>query len=104
MGGIIEALLDIEQQAETALNSSQREKERLPARIAAEKEHIRQVIAQETEATIRELHENFKKATSYRLNVIAESSARQLDELEAGFNSQKGELRRELFQKLTKWN
>jgi len=98
---IIEAILDIEQKAQAAVAAIQREKDKLPSRIAAETEHIRQKISQETSATIREIREEAQNAADAQVAYIQEKSAIQLAEFEASFN--KEVLREELFQRLTKW-
>ena len=103
MEGIIEALLDIEQKAEAALTAVKREKDKLPARIAAETDHVRNLIAQETAAAIRELQDESEKFTSARILSIQADSVKQLADLEFQFAKCREELRYQLFKRLTKW-
>jgi len=103
MEGIIEALLDIEQKAETALTAIAREKDKLPARIAAETDHIRKLISQETTAAIRELHDASEKSTAARIQSIRDESAKQLTDLESRFAERRDQLHSQLFKRLTTW-
>jgi len=101
MEGIIEALLDMEQKAESTLTAIQREKDKLPARIVAETEHVRQLIAQEMTVAIKKLHEASEKTTATRIQAIQEDSAKQLADVEASFVERREALRSQLFTRLT---
>ena len=103
MEEIIEALLDIEQKAETALNAVKWEKEKLPARIKAETEHVRKLISQETAVVIGELRKESERSTAARIQAIHDDSAKQFTDLEYYFTTYRKELHSHFFRKLTQW-
>jgi len=103
MEGIIEALLDIEQQAEAALTAIQREKDRLPARISAETDHVHKLIAQETAAAVKELQESYEKSITVRIQSIQDDNLRQLAAVELHFANHREALRSQLLKRLTRW-
>ena len=101
---VINALLEMEQKAESSLATIQREKDKLPARIAAETSHVRQLISQEMTTAIKKMQEESSIATALRIQAIEEASSKQLADLQSEFDTHKESLRAELFQRLTKWN
>jgi len=103
MEGIIEVLLEIEQKAESALAHVQREKDRLPARITTETEHIHKLIAQEMATAIHKLHEASEQSTAAHIHDIKRNSTRQLADLELQFSQRQETLRSRAFERLTKW-
>ena len=103
MEGIIEAILNMEQKAETALAAVQREKDKLPARIEAETNHVRQVFAKKTDEAILKLKEESEAKVDVRIQEIEEASAKQLEAIETDFNDRREELRLHLFERLTTW-
>ena len=103
MEGIITAILDMESRAESALDGIRREKDKLPVRIEAKAEHIRRTISREIAAAIKELHEESEKFTASQIRAIQEESIHQLTAIESEFNARKEEIRKNLFQELTKW-
>ena len=103
MEGIIEALLEIEQKAEAAITNLKREKDRLPARIASETDHIRRLISQETATAIMTLQAESERSTAARIQTIQDDSAKQLLELELSFAKCREALCSQLFIRLTKW-
>ncbi|MCL2420986.1 MAG: hypothetical protein FWD03_03935 [Defluviitaleaceae bacterium] len=103
MEGIIEAILDMEQKAEAALSAVQKEKDRLPARIAAETAHVQQRIDREMNLAIQKMREESEAATAARIQTIQEDGARQLADVEADFNQRRDALRSQLLTRLTSW-
>jgi len=100
---IIDALLDMERDADYALTAIQREKDKLPARIAAETGHIRYRISQELAVSIQKLREEYAASTALRIQAIEEECDRRLTDIQSGFAAQQEALRINLFQRLTKW-
>jgi len=103
MEKIVDALLNIEQLAETNLSFIQREKERLPSRIEAETEHVRQRITQETSASLQQLKIDFEDRTAAQILIIEEENFRQMNTLEADFKLHKTTLTENLLEKLKTW-
>lgn len=103
MENIIDALLDIERKAESAMSSIHREKTRLSARIAAETVHIKERVERETEAAIAALTEESQKSTEARILAIQEEGAKQLVDLEFDFERDRDAIRAGLMDKLQQW-
>ena len=93
----------MEARAHEALVSIQRERDKLPARIAAETDHIRQVVAAETETAVQKLKKESEKSTFARIAAIRQKNNEQLTAFELDFAKNRQKLRAELFKRLTKW-
>ena len=100
---IVKALLDIEEKTQKDAQVISRSKDKLPARIEAEAEHVRQKISNETKESMKQLQEELEKSTEERIQEIMEESARQLVDLEIDFDKHKKVLRAKLFERAIKW-
>ena len=82
---LIDAILEMERNAASALDTIKRDRDKLPARIAVETAHIRQVVFREMELKLRELEEEIKISTLAKVAAIQENCEKQLSECEASF-------------------
>lgn len=99
---IIEAILDMEEKARTAAESIERERDKLPARMRAEVEHIRDVVSRETEVEISELYEDHEESIKKRISDIWEEGAKRLVDLEFDFAKHRERLKNELWTQMLK--
>ena len=103
MNDIVKAILDMETRAESALAGIRREKDKLPARIEAGVENVRKTISREMAGVIKNLHEESEKSTASHILKIQEESDRRLAAVESEFSENKEEVRKILFQEMTRW-
>ena len=93
---LIEAILEMEHNAQNALKSIQRDRDKLPARIDAEVNHIRQDVFREMEEAIREIEEKSQAFTSDRIAAIQKESANRLIATQNDYDENSKRLRAKL--------
>ena len=103
MKGIIEAILDMEQKAEDALLTLQREKDRLSFRVEAETSHAIRAISQQGAAAVHKLKEEAVDYAKVRVKAIQENSTKQLEDLEVNFAKYEKVFRAQLLKEITNW-